>query len=205
MEKEFGLKLSVVLDKHKNEDGTYDIEKAQEDLQAQVNGFTASLKPDMEALKVEVKSEAENDFIKGLKIDNVENSDSFKAYVKTLGSSATELSEKVTRLQTENKTVIDAAKVFETNLGKANGRIASFERFSTVANKGFNKKYEKAAKSEAESRMTDDVDFESSLDLVKKDYPEWLQKKSSGIKTPSGSDLSEDEDIQNMRRMAGLS
>ncbi len=204
MAKEFGLKLGVLLDKYKKEDGSYDIDKAQEDLQGQVNGFTASLKPDLEALKEEVKPEVESNFIKSLKLDGVENRDGFTAYVKRLGSSSTELTEKIGRLEAEGLKTKEAFDTLTKNHTIASKKILGFERAGAVIGNGFNAKYSKAVTSEAESRMTEDVNFEEALKLVKTDYPEWLTKQSAGGKTPPGKRLTEDEETANMRKTIGL-
>ena len=202
MEK-FGLNLKGLLEEFKTDDG-YDIDKAQEKLQSQVDGFAAKQKPDMESLKKDLSNDAVNDFITNQKIEGVENVEQFKAHVKRLGSGASELSEvNATLTSTNEKLKKDYETLLETN-NTLTSKVTGFERSGLVTNKGFNSKYLKAVTSEAESRMTDDVDFDKALDLVKDEYPEFLSKKSKGNPTPRANELTEDEEKASMRKAMGM-
>ena len=76
----FDLKLDVLMNKHKNEDGTFNFENAQVDMQTQLNGFEAKNKPDLDKIKLDAADEAKKIVFGEMKIDGVKDITSFNEY-----------------------------------------------------------------------------------------------------------------------------
>jgi len=199
----FGLNLSAIMEEFKTDDG-FDAEKAQAKLQSQVDGYVAKEKPDLEELKAGLSNDAINDFIKENNIEGVENVDQFKAHVKRMGASATELSEQNSTLSTEFETLKKQNDELLLSTTSLTGELTGLKRNAVVASKGFIGKFQRAVVLEAENRMTEDVDFESALDLVKTEFPEFLDKKQKGVSTPTGGTATLDDEDKTMRAAMGL-
>lgn len=153
------------------------------------------------SLKETLQPVVRDEFIKSLGVKDVENADQFNAHVKRLGANATELSEQNAALSKQ----LEEAQKFETELEKANGKIRNYEVGNLIIEKGFKPKYKNAAKAQAETLVTEELDFKTALDQVFTDYPEWTTaKQKAGGKTPPGQPPSEEEETKRMRDLAGI-
>jgi hypothetical protein len=180
--------ISQWLEGVKKDDGSYDMEKLSNTVNGTFDKIADKNKPDLEAIRNEMKPEVVNAFLQELKIDGVENIDQFKAHTKRLGSTSTELSEANTRLANENtqfKTNMDELNTKYTNISN---EFSGVKNENLVASKNFDMKYKKAIIAEANGLINDDTDFDGALGKVKENFPEWLNKTSVGGATPQPSD-----------------
>lgn len=197
---DFGLNLQSLFDKHKTDDG-YNVEEVRKEVMSQVNGYVEKQKPE---LMKQVEEDVVNKFITSQKIEGVENVEQFKAHVKRMGSNASELSEENSTLSKELEDLKQLKETLETTNNDLTKQVTGYKRNEVISSKGFNAKYSKAVILEAESRMTEDVDFEKALDSVKEEFPEFLSKVKKGGKTPNNDDFTPDEEKENMRKALGL-
>lgn len=94
-----------------------------------------------------------NDFIKQYDFENV---DQFNAFVKNTKSASSELSEKATRLEGENKTLNEQLKELQ-------GKVTDYEFTSQLVNKGVEKDKLDYAKFKLQGMINDEVDLDTAL------------------------------------------
>lgn len=171
-----------------------------------INSAVAKQKPDMDKLKGDAYELAQNDFIKGLKIDGVGNKDQFLAYKNRMGATSTELTEKNTRYKSERDDYKAKFDTLDATHKDMSTKFTGLQNESKISGSGYNMKYTNAIKAEANSRVTDDKDFSTALDDMKKDYPEWLVKGSGGGgNTGSGEHVDiDDAEVKRWKEEAGV-
>ena len=187
--------------KDNTKEGVIDFDKIQGHIDNDyVNPIVASNKPDMDKIKADVIETATNDIYKGLKIEGVENQDSFNAYAKRMNSGSTELTEQNSRLTIELNDSNKKNTDFETQLKELNGKVRTFEQGDLIQKQGFNPKYKNAILAQANTLVTDQLDIEGALEKVGTDFPEWMNKNSAGGKTPLGGNTTIQKPIKSQAR-----
>ena len=196
MSKDFELGLQNVLDKHKNTDGTFDVDKAQVELQGQFNGFIAKNKPNMEELKTTAKAEALTDFFTEVGIENVTDKDTFLDYKKTLLADSDTSSKELVALKASSKT---ANVEWETKYNKLNKDHSVLSTKVMVTDNGFNPKYSNAVSVEYNALIASGKEKDEAIKSIKETYPEFLSTTTKGGKTPKNNNTIVKEDAPKKR------
>jgi len=187
-----GFDLEQIL-KDNTKEGIIDIQKVKQLIDNDyVNPIVAKNKPNIEKLKAEARDSAVNDFIKEQSIKDVINIDQFSAYVKTLNSTSTELTEKNIRYKTERDDLKTKYEESSKSNIELNSNITSLERKGKIIDSGFNSKYTKHVLSEIDSRLTEDNTIEDVITEIKDEYPEW----QGTLKAKKGNDLLKNDTIE---------
>ena len=177
----FDLKLDVLMNKHKKEDGTFNFEAAQEDMQTQLNGFEAKNKPDLDKIKLDAADEAKKNVFGEMNIDGVNDITTFNEYHTKITSD-----DQAKALVEANKAHGLVVKDWETKYNKLNGENNNLSNKMLITDNKFNPKYSNAVLSEIKSRLVDDKKIEDVIKEISEGFPEWKLVESKGGRTPKG-------------------
>lgn len=177
----FDLKLDVLMNKHKKEDGTFNFEAAQEDMQTQLNGFEAKNKPDLDKIKLDAADEAKKSVFGEMKIDGVTDITSFNEYHTKITSD-----DQAKALTDANKAHGLVVKEWETKFNELNGKHNTLSNKVLITDNGFNPKYSNAIIAEMKTRLVDDKKQEDVIKEISEGFPEWKLVESKGGRTPKG-------------------
>ena len=171
-----GFDLEQIL-KDNTKEGIIDIQKVKQLIDNDyVNPIVAKNKPNIEKLKAEARDSAVNDFIKEQSIKDVINIDQFSAYVKTLNSTSTELTEKNIRYKTERDDL-------KTKYDESSKKNIDLELNSKVFR--YKEKNQQFAKIKYQQYKTEENTDEDVYKLIDEEFPEW----QGIIKAKKGNDL----------------
>jgi len=129
----FKVNLEDYIKKVTGEDGVIDYSKGNELVEDDVLKFNSKNAPDMETLKKEAYDLAQDEFIKGLKIDGVETVDSFKTHLSKLG--AEDKAQEVIRLQKDYDTLQGKFSALEGDYTKVTQESAVFKNEKFLSDK----------------------------------------------------------------------
>lgn len=175
----FELKLDVLMNKHKNEDDTFNFEAAQEDLQTQLNGFEAKIKPDLDKIKLEAATDAKKIVFGELNIDGVTDITTFNTYHTKITSD-----DKAKALSDANTAHDLVVKGMETKFNELTGKHNTLSNKVLITDNGFNPKYSNAIIAEMKTRLVDDKKQEDVIKEISEGFPEWKLVESKGVRTP---------------------
>ena len=180
----FELKLDVLMNKHKNEDGTFNFEGAQEDMQTQLNGFEAKNKPDLDKIKSDAATDARKNVFGEMKIDGVTDITTFNEYHTKITSD-----DQAKALTDANKAHGLVVKDWETKFNKLNGEHNTLSNKVLITDNKFNPKYSTGVLAEIKTRLVDDKKIEDVIKEISDDFPEWKLVESKGGRTPRGGKI----------------
>lgn len=171
--------LKSLIDEHTGEDGI-----DNDSLNKAINArFDALI--DVKVKKAKASAETEN-IASFIESQGFENIDQFNAFVKNSKATSTELTEKVTRFETE----LEA-------LRNENGQLKSANEEHTYLSKlsGVDDKYKKFLYSEIKGLVNEETDFDTARDSYLKDNPHYLKDNSQIVtKIPQNSDTANKTD-----------
>ena len=177
----FELKLDVLMNKHKNEDGTFNFEGAQVDMQTQLNGFEAKIKPDLDKIKLDAATDAKKSVFGELNIDGVTDITTFNEYHTKITSD-----DQAKALTDANKAHGLVVKDWEAKYNKLSGENATLSNKMLITDNGFNPKYSNAIIAEMKTRLVDDKKMVDVIKEISENFPEFKLVESKGGRTPKG-------------------
>lgn len=176
----FNAGIENLLKTHTNEDGAVDYEALNTDLNEQIAKYNSKNQPDMDKLKAEAYDLAKTDFIKGLKIDGVENENQLKAHISNLSSNEDaqkliEINKKYEELQTQFN---------DTNekLTNTSGELSKFRNENFLRSKNVNPDMLDYVSFKVGQMVNDDTTFEDAFEGWSKENKTFLNpQRSTGV------------------------
>jgi len=129
----FKVNLEDYIKKVTGEDGVIDYSKGNELVEDDVLKFNSKNSPDMETLKKEAYDLAQDDFIKGLKIEGVETVDTFKTHLSKLG--AEDKAQEVIRLNQINNELQSKYDTLDSEYSKVTKESTVFKNEKFLSDK----------------------------------------------------------------------
>lgn len=182
----FKMNIEDYLKKITAEDGTIDYSKGNELVEEDVLKFNSKNAPDMEQLKKDAYDQAQDDFIKGLKIDGVETVDTFKQHLNKLGSE--DKAQEVIRLTNEMEALNTKYGTLENEYNSLNQESAALKNEKFLISKGATPEDVDYLSFKIGKLVSDEVPFETAYETFAKENNKYFKPQAPVVTVNSGTE-----------------
>jgi len=204
----FKINIEDYLKKVTDENGNVDYSKGNELIEEDILKFNSKNAPDMEKLKADAYDQAQDDFIKGLKIDGVENVDTFKQHLNKLGSE--DKAQEVIRLTSELDTLKGELTTYKSEAEEYKGKVSQFNNEKFLLSKGANQDAVDFLTYKISQMVTEDKTFEQAYEEYAQTNTQYftptppVKKVNSGVTRTTDSKVDVKEGFERVLEERGI-
>jgi hypothetical protein len=179
MKMKFNIKKTI---EENTVDGVTNYDAVNEAVQKQTGDIVAKNMPDTDKLKVEARESAIKEFIEGVGIKDVINTDQFIAYAKRLESD--EKAQENIRLTNELTDITTKYNTLDKDYQTTSGKLSGFINERTLVNDGANPKDVDYDVFQINKLVSTDKDFTQASEEYRTANPHRFNVTTPEIKTP---------------------